>query len=64
MLTRVAFTNAAGEKIPSDTFKVGKEVNTSFDMTLYKGEGSTEVGDIVVSVNGKESSVNSDAKGT
>ena len=64
MPTRVAFTNAAGEKIPSDVFEVGKEVNTSFDMTLYKGEGSTEVGDIVVSVNGKEYSVNSDAKGT
>ena len=64
MPTRVAFTNAVGEKIPSDAFEVGKEVNTSFDMTLYKGEGNTEVGDIVVSVNGKEYSVNSDAKGT
>ena len=63
-LTRVAFTNAAGEKIPSDTFEVGKEVNTSFAMTLYKGEGDTKVGDIVVSVNGKEYSVKSDVEGT
>lgn len=35
--TRVQFTKANGEVITSDNFTVGKEVNTSFEMGLYKG---------------------------
>ncbi len=61
--TRVQFTKADGTVIPSDEFEVGREVNTSFQMGLYKGSGETEVGEIVVIENGVEYAVDSSATG-
>ena len=58
--TRVQFTKANGEVITSDNFIVGKEVNTSFEMGLYKGG----VGEIVVESAGQTYSVNSSYTGT
>ena len=58
--TRVQFTKANGEVITSDNFTVGKEVNTSFEMGLYKGG----VGEIVVESAGQTYSVNSNFTGT
>lgn len=58
--TRVQFTKANGEVITSDNFIVGKEVNTSFEMGLYKGG----VGEIVVESAGQTYSVNSNFTGT
>ena len=58
--TRVQFTKANGEVITSDNFTVGKEVNTSFEMGLYKGG----VGEIVVESAGQTYSVNSSYTGT
>lgn len=58
--TRVQFTKANGDVITSDNFTVGKEVNTSFKMGLYKGG----VGEIVVENDGKTYSVNSNFTGT
>ena len=57
--TRVQFTKADGTVIPSDEFEVGREVNTSFQMGLYKGSGETKVGDIIVEVDGVEYAVDS-----
>lgn len=62
--TRVQFTKADGTVIPSDEFEVGREVNTSFQMGLYKGSGETEVGEIVVIENGVEYAVDSSITGT
>lgn len=62
--TRVQFTKADGTVIPSDEFEVGREVNTSFQMGLYKGSGGTEVGEIVVIENGVEYAVDSSPTGT
>ncbi len=58
--TRVQFTKANGEVITSDNFTVGKEVNTSFEMGLYKGG----VGEIVVENGSQTYSVNSNYTGT
>ncbi len=58
--TRVQFTKANGEVITSDNFTVGKEVNTSFEMGLYKGG----VGEIVVENGSQTYSVNSNFTGT
>ncbi len=58
--TRVQFTKANGEVITSDNFTVGKEVNTSFEMGLYKGG----VGEIVVKNGSQTYSVNSNFTGT
>ena len=58
--TRVQFTKANGDVITSDNFTVGKEVNTSFEMGLYK-DG---VGEIVVESAGQTYSVNSNFTGT
>ena len=55
--TRVQFTKADGTVIPSDQFEVGREVNTSFKIGLYKGSGETAVGDIIVTVGGAEYAV-------
>ena len=46
--TRVQFTKANGEVITSDNFTVGKEVNTSFEMGLYKGGVGEIVGEKAV----------------
>ena len=62
--TRVQFTKADGTVIPSDEFEVGREVNTSFQMGLYKGSGETKVGDIIVEVDGVEYAVDSSTTGT
>ena len=61
--TRVQFTKADGTVIPSDEFEVGREVNTSFQMGLYKGSGETEVGEIIVIEDGVEYAVDSSATG-
>lgn len=61
--TRVQFTKADGTVIPSDEFEVGREVNTSFQMGLYKGSGETAVGDIIVEVDGVEYAVDSSTIG-
>ena len=58
--TRVQFTKANGDVITSDKFTVGKEVNTSFEMALYKAG----VGEIVVESGDKTYSVNSNYTGT
>ena len=58
--TRVIFTNESGNTIVSDEFEVGLEVNTSFDMALYKGSGDTVVGDIETTIDGKTYAVDSD----
>ena len=58
--TRVQFTKANGDVITSDNFTVGKEVNTSFEMGLYKGG----VGEIVVKNGSQTYSVNSNFTGT
>ena len=58
--TRVIFTNESGNTIVSDEFEVGLEVNTSFDMALYKGSGETAVGDIVTEIEGTTYAVDSD----
>ena len=59
--TRVIFTDKEeGHTIVSDEFEVGLEVNTSFDMALYKGSGETAVGDIVTEIKGTTYAVDSD----
>ena len=62
--TRVQFTTPEGNVVVSDEFTVGLEVNTSFEMALYKGEGATAVGDIVVEYDGKTYAVDSSPTGT
>ena len=57
---RVQFTKADGTVITSDQFEVGKEVNTSCKMSLYKDD----VGSIVVEQNGQRYTVDSTATGT
>ena len=61
--TRVEFTNGE-ETITIDQFTVGENVNTTYTMALYKGEGATAVGDIVVKDGGTTYPVNSSATGT
>ena len=62
--TRVIFTDKEdGHTIVSDEFTVGLEVNTSFDMALYKGSGETAVGDIVTEIEGTTYAVDSDSIG-
>ena len=59
--TRVIFTDKEdGHTIVSDEFTVGLEVNTSFDMALYKGSGDTVVGDIETTIGEKTYAVDSD----
>ena len=59
--TRVIFTDKEdGHTIVSDKFTVGLEVNTSFDMALYKGAGETAVGDIETTIGEKTYAVDSD----
>lgn len=59
--TRVIFTDQEdGHTIISDEFTVGLEVNTSFDMALYKGSGETVVGDIETTIDGVTYAVDSD----
>ena len=59
--TRVIFTDKEdGHTIVSDEFTVGLEVNTSFDMALYKGAGETAVGDIETTIGEKTYAVDSD----
>lgn len=63
--TRVQFTDPdTGAVIPSDAFTVGLEVNKTFEMELYKGDGDSQVGEIVVEADGAEYPVDSLAKGT
>ena len=57
---RVEFTKADGTTIVSSDFTVGREVNTSFGMSIYKGE----VGGIQTTVNNKDYTVNSDPTAT
>ena len=57
---RVKFTRADGTTIVSSDFTVGLEVNTSFGMSIYKGE----VGGIQTTVNNKVYTVNSDPTAT
>ena len=59
--TRVIFTDKEdGHTIVSDEFTVGLEVNTSFDMALYKGSGDTVVGDVETTIGEKTYAVDSD----
>ncbi len=59
--TRVIFTDKEdGHTIVSDEFTVGLEVNTSFDMALYKGSDETAVGDIETTIGEKTYAVDSD----
>ena len=62
--TRVTFTDGGGNTVVSDEFDVGAAVNTTFTMALYKGEGATAVGDIVVKDGGTTYPVDSNATGT
>ena len=62
--TRVTFTDGGGNTVVSDEFDVGAAVNTTFTMALYKGEGETAVGDIVVKDGGTTYPVDSNATGT
>ena len=61
--TRVEFTNGS-ETITSDAFDVGENVNTTYTMSLYKGDGESAVGDIVTEYEGKTYSVDSSATAT
>ena len=61
--TRVQFSDGK-TVITSDKFDVGANVNKTFTMSLYKGEGESAVGDIVVEYNGKTYSVDSTATAT
>ena len=61
--TRVQFSDGK-TVITSDKFDVGANVNKTFTMSLYKGEGESAVGDIVVEYNGNTYSVDSTATAT
>ena len=59
--TRVQFTKADGTVIVSDAFEVGREVNTSYSMALYRGAGDTAVGDVVAQYGDESFPVDSSA---
>ena len=46
--TRMQFKQADGTIVTSDQFDVSKAINQTLTMSLYKGEGNTAVGDVVV----------------
>ena len=46
--TRMQFKQADGTVVTSDQFDVSKAINQTLTMSLYKGEGDTAVGDVVV----------------
>lgn len=55
------FTKADGTVIVSDAFEVGREVNTSYSMALYRGAGDTAVGDVVAQYGDESFPVDSSA---
>ena len=53
LATRVQFRNSNDQVVTSDAFNPGEYVNQTLTVTLYKGEGASAVGDIVVGYDGR-----------